>query len=146
MNIQLMKTYDDVKTLHKSVTSIGNAKTAVIKNDTSVINPHFILSYTGDCLTANYLYCSDLDRYYFINDYTLLTGNRIDLTCTVDVLKTAENSINQITATIVRQEKQGISILPDSNILVQNYNIVDIYSFSGGFDNTVGSYVLEILG
>lgn len=141
-----MKTYDDVKTLHKSVTSIGNTKTAVIKNDTSVINPHFILTFSYDCLIANYLYCSDLDRYYFINDYTLLTGNRIDLTCTVDVLKTAENSINQINATIVRQEKQGISILPDSNILVQNYNIVDIYSFSGGFDNTVGSYVIEILG
>lgn len=141
-----MKTYDDVKTLHKSVTSIGTTKTAVIKNDTSVINPHFILTFSSDCLTANYLYCSDLDRYYFINDYTLLTGNRIDLTCTVDVLKTAENSINQLNTTIVRQEKQGISILPDSNILVQNYNIVDIYSFSGGFDNTVGSYVLEILG
>ena len=146
MNISLLKSYDDTKTLDKSFTTVAEGITAVLKQDTSSINPHFILLYDSGYLSANYIYCSNTDRYYFINDYQMLAGNRIDLDCTVDVLTTVRNSLNALNCNIIRQEKTGLSTLPDSNIMVRNFNAVYHYPFPESFDVSSGSYVLEMIG
>lgn len=146
MTIDLLKSYDDPKTLNKSFYSVSDGITAVLKQDTSSINPHFILNYDSGYLNANYIYCSNTDRYYFINDYQMLAGNRIDLDCTVDVLATVRNSVNALVCNVIRQEKTGLSTLPDSNIMVRNFNAVYHYPFPDSFDVTIGSYVLEMIG
>lgn len=146
MTISLLQSYDDPKTLDKSFTIVADGISAVLKQDTSSINPHFILMYASDYLSANYIYCSNTDRYYFINDYQMLAGNRIDLDCTVDVLTTVRNSVYSLTCNVIRQEKTGLTTLPDSNIMVRNFNAVYHYPFPESFDVTAGSYVLEMIG
>lgn len=146
MNISLLQSYSDPKTLDKSVTTVAEGISAVLKQDTSSINPQFILMYDSAYLSANYIYCSTTDRYYFINDYQMLAGNRIALNCTVDVLTTVSNSVNALTCNIIRQEKTGLTTLPDSNIMVRNFNAVYHYPFPESFDVSFGSYVLEMIG
>lgn len=146
MTISLLKAYDDAKTLNKSFATVKDNVTAILKQETSAINPHFILVYDAGYLSANYIYSGLTDRYYFIKDYQLLAGNRIDLECVVDVLASASNSINALNCNVVRQEKTGLSTLPDSNIMVRNFNAVYQYPFPTSFTVTTGSYVLEMIG
>lgn len=146
MTISLLKSYDDAKTLNKSFATVQDNVTAVLKQDTSALNPHFILVYDAGYLSANYIYSGLTDRYYFIKDYQMLAGNRIDLDCIVDVLASASNSVNQLSCNIIRQENTGLSTLPDSNIMVRNFNAVYQYPFPTSFNVTTGSYVLEMIG
>lgn len=54
------------------------------KNDIDILNPILLVkNYTG----GNYCYISDFERYYYIDDVGLLKGGVYQLHCSVDVLK-----------------------------------------------------------
>lgn len=77
-----------------------------IDDNTSVINPTFILSGLDVLSTKfNYLYASELDRYYFVTDIEFLNGGMYAVHCHVDVLETYKDYILAHNAYIVRQEK-----------------------------------------
>jgi hypothetical protein len=62
------------------------------------------------------------------------------------VLQTYQQQIANITCNIARYEKYDLSLCPDTNILIKNYNIINIYKSDSGFDTTFGNYVLQIVG
>ena len=144
MQITIGTTTDDKRMLNK--TYIGNIYTVQLKQPCDILNPVFILEYDSNLMTANYVYCPDFSRYYFITDITLLPGKRAELSCAVDVLMSYASQIAAIRCVVSRQENSNLTLIPDSSIMTKNYNPVYIYNFSSGFDVAFGSYVLQVIG
>lgn len=144
MQITIGTTADDKRVLNK--TYVGSIYTVQLKQPCDILNPVFVVEYTSSLITANYIYCSDFSRYYFITDITLLSGKRAEISCAVDVLMSYASQIAAIRCVISRQENSGLTLIPDSSIMTKNYNPVYIYNFSSGFDVAFGSYVLQVIG
>ena len=144
MQITIGSTSDDRRKLTKSFS--GTTVTVQIKSPCDVLNPVFILSYNATYLTANYVYAPEFERYYFIDSINVEPGARLELSCSVDVLMTYATAINNLTLTVARQEKSGLTTIPDTNIVIKNYDIVNVYKSSQHFDTSIGNYVLAIIG
>ena len=69
-----------------------------------VLTPSFILGYDSSYLSCNYLYCAELNRFYYITEMTIDTAQRINVQCSVDVLQTYATDIKNCMATVVRSE------------------------------------------
>ena len=64
-----------------------------LKESTELFTPTFILRTNENIYSANYLYCSFTGRYYFIERFEALPGERIAVKCRVDVLHSFRNEI-----------------------------------------------------
>lgn len=92
------------------------------------------------------MYIPFLNRFYFIDDITYNNAGEMIVTGQIDGLQTYQKQIASITCNIARYEKYDLSLCPDTNILIKNYNIINIYKSDSGFDTTFGNYVLQIVG
>lgn len=144
MIITIGTTSDDKRVLHKSFSGIDiNVQ---IKQPCDILNPVFVLDYNANLISANYLHCADFNRYYFINNINLMPGHRMELTCSVDVLMTYANQIDRINCVVTRQQNSGLTLIPDSQIMIQNYDVINVYSFTNYFDTTLGQYIIQVIG
>lgn len=144
MIITIGTTRDDKRVLHK--TWSGTDITVQLKQPCNILNPVFIVGYDSNLVSANYLHCPELNRYYFIDNIDLMPGHRMELQCSVDVLMSYASQIDAITCVIARQQNSGLTLVPDTGIMVQNYNPIYIYNFPTSFDVAFGSYVLQVIG
>lgn len=144
MTITIGSTSDDRRTLHKSFS--GTDINVQLKQPCDILNPVFILDYNAGLVASNYLHCPDFNRYYFINNINLMPGHRMELTCSVDVLMSYVTQIESINCVVARQQHSGLTLVPDTGIMVQNYNPIDIYNFPEAFDVSFGSYILQVIG
>ena len=144
MIITIGTTSDDKRVLHKSWS--GTDITVQLKQPCTVLNPVFIVGYDSTLVSANYLHCTEFNRYYFIDNINLMPGHRMELQCSVDVLMSYSSAIAAINAVIVRQENSGLSLVADTSIMIKNYAIIDTYQFPTRFDTAFGSYVMQVIG
>lgn len=147
MVITIGTTLDDRRKLTKSFS--GTSITVQLKAPCDILHPVFILSYSAAYCTANYLYCPDFNRYYFINNMQVLTGNRIEISCVVDVLMSYNNAIKGLTCNIVRQESKQDKYVSDSSMPLRSSTELNVYNFDRDpFSvNDVGfNYVLTVAG
>lgn len=114
-----------------------------MKEDTSIIDPTFILRTQSKVLTANYIYVPNLNRYYFINDYTL-SHQRIYINCHVDVLMSFKKEIKQQNVIVARNERFFNMYLDDHKYKVQNRTAVRTVKFPSGF--TGHNIILGVVG
>lgn len=75
-----------------------------------------------------------------------MPGHRMELTCSVDVLMTYANQIDRINCVVTRQQSSGLTLVPDSQIMIQNYDVINVYSFNNYFDTTLGQYIMQVIG
>lgn len=75
-----------------------------IIDDTSVIDPVFKFSREKYWKRCNYIFCQDMNRYYYVQDVTLSRGYVL-VKCHVDVLMTFRDSIAQKTIILKRGSK-----------------------------------------
>lgn len=147
MKITIGQTSNDRRVLNKSFS--GTEITVDLKRPCDILTPSFILDYNVTWLTCNYLYCPDFNRYYFINNVSVNTGQRIELACSVDVLMTYRNQINTITCNVFRNENLRTPYISDSNkplttkTQTQTY-VFDKNPFVSGDGYT--DYVLAVIG
>lgn len=145
MIITIGTTQNDKKDLNKSFAGIDVIVQP--KQPCDILNPVFTLAYDSSLVNANYVYCPEFKRYYFVTKPpTLLAGKRMELQCTVDVLMSWQSGIKSVKTLISRQENAGLSTIPDSNIVIKNYDIINIYASDVSFDTAFGNYVLELYG
>lgn len=144
MRITIGTCTDDKRVLQKAFS--GTDITVQLKSPCDILNPVFLLQYNAAYMTCNYIYCDEFKRYYYINNILLKPGNQMEISCSVDVLMSFADQILQLRTVIARQEYAGLTNVADSNVCVQNYNVIDNITFPTGFDVTLGSYVLETLG
>ena len=116
MNITLYTTTDDMRTVNKTL-SVVKSVTATPTEPMNVLAPTLIINYDNSVLSANYVYIPALNRYYYIDNLDLLKGNRILLSCRVDVLKTYANDIRNCNCICARSESIGTPTqIPDKNL------------------------------
>lgn len=83
MKIQFYNNMSGVNILNKKLQMIGTEIEFTLKKDTNIINPVLILkNYIG----GNYCYIPDFSRYYYVDNYNLLSNNTYELYLSVDVL------------------------------------------------------------
>lgn len=115
MTITLYNNLSDDRTVQKNITTIATIENAKPVDPFDILNPVFIFNYSGDYNNnINYVYCAETLRYYTITGITFLTGGRVQISCTVDVLMTYANSIRSLTALCVRNENKQNPYLKDN--------------------------------
>lgn len=149
MIITIGTTSDDRRKLTKSFSGVNIQ--VQLKSPCDILNPVFVLSYNTAYLTANYLHCPEFNRYYFINNIEVLTGNRIELSCSVDVLHTYRDAIKSIQANVARNADSSIRnpYISDSAKPIEAKTVCDTYVFNAypfATHEYFGDYILTVLG
>lgn len=123
MNVEFYKTTDDPKKLDKTMSSIGSGATTLTApvNNTaatvSLLRPSFVLASNTLYFTATHVKVPDMGgRWYFIDNITLLTGGKMQIDCSIDVLKTYAAQIATAPCCITRNENIGINWVPDDKL------------------------------
>lgn len=91
----------------------------------NLLNPLFKLNYSG--VNFNYIYISDLNRYYFVLNHRISNGMINAVETRVDVLMSAKTAVLNSNATIIRSGTRATDI-PDSK-----YPIVDFVDVHNDF-------------
>lgn len=84
------------------LTEIGSLSGVILKADTNLMRPTFILKTSPLVYNSNYLYNTFTKRYYYIRTITALSGGRISIDCDIDVLFTYKNEILNSSGWVVR--------------------------------------------
>ena len=114
MNVILYNNKSDKRQLVKNIAEIKTIS-ATAKGDINIISPTLIIQNT-DMTNINYCYITELKRYYFLSNYTYITGQRIELHCSVDVLMSYSDDIKRLKVNVLRYEKIQPSYITDSRI------------------------------
>ena len=133
----------DNRVINKKLKELKTNINIVLKDDTDILNPTFILQTDNDIINSNYIYVSELKRYYYIEDITL-SQNRIIVTAKVDVLNTYKDDILNLKVILKRQENKYNTYLNDENYKALEYSFIHTLNFPNGF--TSQSYILAICG
>lgn len=146
------KSTDDKRTVNKTFTSSITAS-ASIYGDVSILAPRFLVDYNSTIINCNYCYVAAYYRYYYITNVTLSAGDRMIVSCSVDPLKSFASEINNLNATIVRQENASDNYLPDSCMTpTSNKNIEtfvltnNVFNVRGGQAHSSNNFVLCVAG
>lgn len=115
--------------IHKSI-DLGSAVTCIVKDAIDVMSPYIIVKDTEVNLTDNYAYCSDTERYYFI-EVEDLPGGRRGVQCTVDPLMSFASEIDARDVNVERYEGATESDIYDSGVCLIARNEVIIEHFGG---------------
>ena len=119
MNITLYKTKSANNVINKKLVSEKNlGNSCILADNTSVTSPTLIIGgiKSLDSISDyNYAYIPQCHRYYYINDIIALSGGRVKLVLTVDVLKSYASDILASTQLVIRQKNKGKMYLADAD-------------------------------
>lgn len=96
----------------------GTEYDVFLKQDTSIINPTFIIDSNNLNLNVNYCRCTDTGRYYFIRDIICRNDHIYELVCEIDVLASFKAQITAKTANIMYAADSNANIV-DKRIPIQ---------------------------
>lgn len=151
MEIVLYKTNSDKRVLNKSLTIVETVSNVNLLDNCSIINPTFVLS-NADWRDANYIYCGDFNRYYFVNDVELRNGQLLYIRCTVDVLMSFKQDILNADC-IINRASDNFNVLIDDSVQLKQANAITVNKlFSGGefLSNGISasnrSFLLSVFG
>ena len=140
MNITLYKTKSANNVINKKLISEKNlGNSCLLIDDTSVTKPAvFIGGITSlDIISDyNYAYIPQCHRYYYINDIIALSGGRIKLLLTVDVLKTYSSDILASKQLITAEKDIGKMYLSDAQWTTDARTYNRAIYFNGDYFNT----------
>lgn len=147
MELTIGVCYDDAKTVNKNYTVKGGYPNTKVKDSTDIINPTFIISTPYKVEEMNYCYCEDWKRYYYIDNINVMNGERVALTCRVDVLMSFKDEIKNLDAVISKQKNVNKSNLyfNDGSFATLNKTESEVINFPSGF-NEAGEYILITAG
>lgn len=146
MNLKLYTNNSPKNYLTKDLSAVTELTNVVLKEETSFIDPVFIVSTAtiSDLAASNYIECAAFSRFYFITNIKSIRNGVFEISAHVDVLSTYANEIRQQTAIIHRQENDWNLYLDDGIFKTyQNPHIVTKL-FPSGF--TTQNFVLAVAG
>lgn len=145
MNVEIYKNLSENSVIGKIKTLVYSTE-CDIKGESSIINPVLILKYNEKIFESNYIYIPAWSRYYFIDDVRVLTGGRVEVSLSVDVLESFKDSILELNVILSDTEQTGLNnYLPSESFVVNCKHKTDIVNFSNGLlDN--GEYILITAG
>ena len=147
MNITLYKTKSANNVINKKLVSEKNlGNSCILADNTSVTSPTLIIGGIAslDSISDyNYAYIPQCSRYYYINDVIALSGGRVKLILTVDVLKSYASDILASTQLVTRQKNKGKMYLADADWTVDGRTYLRSQYFNENhFETQNDSFVL----
>ena len=140
MNITLYKTKSANNVINKKLTSEKNlGNNCILADNTSVTSPTVIIggiTSLDNISDYNYAHIPQCHRYYYINDIIALSGGRVKLLLTVDVLKTYANDILASKQLITAEKDIGKMYLSDVQWTTDARTYNRAIYFSGDYFNT----------
>lgn len=118
MNIVLYNNKSPNNSIAKSLETIATYSDCIIKETTDLYNITVILNYVNNMRDANYLFISELNRYYYIDNFEMANG-RVILSCHIDVLMTYRNEIEKCKIVVKRNENESYSYLSDTELPIE---------------------------
>lgn len=152
MTIDFYNCADANNVIDKTLTDKVTVSTVQPVEPCDFLNPSFIMNKSATTTGKNYCYIgAPLSRHYFVTGYELLTGGRVLVKCSIDVLKTYASGIGASTGTVLRAEKPISKALHDNKYpLAPNMDVVNILYPETPFDYTSGdgyyNYLLTVVG
>lgn len=146
LTIKLYHNASPVNKIGKNLTDELVTSDVLLKDDVSILKPVFKVKDVRSIITYNYLYCPELQRYYFIDDIVSINNNIWEISAHVDVLETYKNKILANKAIVKRQSNKFNTYLNDSEWDVFSYDDVITLQFSNsGFAKSL-EYLLVVAG
>lgn len=144
MNLVTYVNSSDERTINKTITQKSSV-TAVMREDSSIINPVFCLTGGADDFAGtNYVYAEDFGRYYYIDDIETDGLNMVILRCRCDVLMSNAGAINALVAVVERNTGLYNLYMDDGSFKVYQQPHVLTREFPSGFSSP--SFVLAVAG
>lgn len=137
----------DRRYMNKSIEAKYSNIDIEILTPSSVVRPTLKVSTGLIGQSVNYVYIMDLERYYYINSWTMENGYVL-LECEVDVLMSFRSVISEQNVIVSRQEHKYNLYQNDDRFKLYNYPAVKTIAFSSddGFNIGTTSYVLAVVG
>lgn len=139
-----LELYTMSKKLNSTKQPLGSGTTvsATLKDNTSVLNPTFIIK-TFD-LSKNYIKWGS--RYYFVDDIVILSNDHAEYVCRTDVLATFKSEIGSSAQYVLRAASAYNPYALDMKYPAQASAILSNISLSGLAVDSTGLYVLGVIG
>ena len=145
MKVEIYKNLSENSVIGKSKTLVYETE-CEIRGESSIINPVLILQYNEQIFASNYVYIPTWGRYYFIDDVRVMTGGRVEVSLSVDVLESFKASILELNVILADTEQTGLNnYLPSESFVANCKHKTDIVNFSNGLLNN-GEYILITAG
>lgn len=146
MLVNFYKNTSENNAINKNI-DIVTSKDCVIKSNISVMKPSLIVTYDGNIDEINYCYISEYGRYYYIDNITLMTGNRYSVECSVDVLMSFKDYIRNLDCIIDKAQNRSNAntYLNDGSFVTQSNEVHSIINFPNGFNDN-GTFILICAG
>lgn len=135
----------DKRYLNKSIEAKYSNIDIEILSPSSVVRPSLKVSSGLIGQGVNYVYVSELERYYYITDWIMENGY-IRLECEVDVLMSFKDAIKDKNVIVSRQEKSYNLYQIDAKTQTINAPATRILEFPSGFDYSTNEWVLVLTG
>ena len=143
MNSTFYENVSDERYLNKKITAKYTNIPIEMLNPSNVVRPNLKVSSGLIGQSVNYLYIDELERYYYIRNWTMENGY-IRLECEVDVLMSFKNDIKKQNTIVARNEKLYNMYLEDNKIKIQNRTAIRTVRFPSGF--TSRNLILGVVG
>lgn len=149
MNIKFYNCNDDRRKIRKNLIQVGTTVSCKVKEQCSCMKPSFIVGVSSmpNIKQINYCYVDTYDRYYFIDEITNETGQRIVVNCSVDVLNSFKEQILNCEAVISKQtsEINSNKYIDDGSFVTLTKETNETLSFPNGFSEE-GRFILITAG
>ena len=145
--IKLCHNSSPAEKIEKDLDSGVEITGCVLKEPTSILRPVVkILTTDSSIYTYNYMYISEFERYYFIDDIVSNHNNKWEISAHVDVLETYKNGILAQSAVIRRQQNNYNLYLNDPDFMTYNYDMIQTKKFTASEFNKTLNYILAVNG
>lgn len=156
ITLELYSCPSDERMVSKKLNDKFTFNHITFKNDTSIINPVFIvgsikgntepMDTVGWWRKFNYCYCPNLERYYFITDIIFTRQGLVELNCSVDPLMSFKEDILASTQLITRQENKIQKYIPDQSLPIHSQVKTQITQFGNDIGGDTQTLLLETTG
>lgn len=143
MQANFYKNLSDNRVVNKDIYVTVNGLDITLKDNCDILNPNFILNVNNKILNSNYMWVSDLNRFYYIENIEL-SQQRMFIKTKVDVLMTYKSEILNLNCIIKRQSNRYNTYLNDDEYKSYEYNRIQTFPFSRGF--TAEEFILAVSG
>ena len=143
MNMILYQYNGDPRVLNKYLTQIATVDIIAITNDTDILKPSIIIGTRA--FNFNYVYIPNFNRYYYVNDIELMSGERIQIDLGVDVLMSHKTAIYNTRVIADRSASNSDPYIIDDKVGSRDKSQVYIRNVGSTPFNTK-SYVLTVGG
>lgn len=139
------KNLSDDRYVNKNITELGRTTNFYFKDDTNITHPTFKVSDSDIKEGANYIYVSDVNRYYYIRQKRY-SKQCIYLECDVDVLMSFKSTLLNQKCIIKRNQYLFNTYQRDEKIKLYEYDSIRTLKFPSGFNFGNQQFIMGVVG